>query len=141
MKSQEQGQENRELREKREGERGNHSERRSPARFLPRRPTLASSSTSRRPFHPSERGAVVPVVSSTHTGARRECSSSSSPSNRQRRGADTPSGNQIRKRPLPRPAVLVEEERTHIIHRAISPLKRRAQHSTATAEVRNEAVD
>ncbi|MQL98605.1 hypothetical protein Taro_031313, partial [Colocasia esculenta] len=33
-------------------------------------------------------------------------------------------GNRTRKRPLPRPAVFVEEERTHIIPRASSPLKR-----------------
>ncbi|MQM12558.1 hypothetical protein Taro_045478, partial [Colocasia esculenta] len=33
-------------------------------------------------------------------------------------------GNQTRKRPLPRPAVFVEEERTHIIPYAISPLKK-----------------
>ncbi|MQM20953.1 hypothetical protein Taro_053983 [Colocasia esculenta] len=51
-------------------------------------------------------------------------------------------GNQTRKCPLPRPAVLVEEERTYIIPRAISPLQkaqdssyliRRKQAATALA--------
>ncbi|MQL89312.1 hypothetical protein Taro_021884 [Colocasia esculenta] len=74
----------------------------------PRRPSTSSHS-----FPPLELGAGVPVVFFTRTGARRE-EASSTPSIQSGSGYHTFAVIKRENRLLPRSAVLVEEERTHI---------------------------
>ncbi|MQL76593.1 hypothetical protein Taro_008981 [Colocasia esculenta] len=86
---------------------GAHSLRRSPAEFLPRLWTKESLPFHAKPRpHSSEFGAGVPVVFLTQTRVKWE-----------RLPPLLPLSNRVIKRgkhPLPRPVVLVEEERNHI---------------------------